>query len=71
MSNKKIDDIYSYCLSNGALGGKILGAGSGGFLLIYIPRNKQKKLLSKIKKKNLILPFNFSSKGSEIIYNSK
>tara|TARA_B100000674_G_C37964108_1_gene973642 strand:- start:83 stop:1072 length:990 start_codon:yes stop_codon:yes gene_type:complete len=71
MSSKKIDDIYSYCLNNGALGGKILGAGSGGFLLVYIPRNKQKKLLLQIKKKNLIIPFNFSNKGSEIIYNSK
>jgi D-glycero-alpha-D-manno-heptose-7-phosphate kinase len=71
MSSKKIDDIYSYCINNGALGGKILGAGSGGFLLVYVPRNKQKKLLSEIKKKNLVIPFNFSSKGSEIIYKSK
>ena len=35
MSNSTIDDIYNFALKNGALGGKLIGAGGGGFLLFY------------------------------------
>ena len=42
VSNNKIDKLYEYCLSTGATGGKICGAGNGGFLLLYVP-NKNKK----------------------------
>ena len=57
-------------MKNGSLGGKLLGAGSGGCLLLYIEKNKQKKFLNKIK--NLVnIPFKFSNVGSEIILNSK
>ena len=42
MSNSTIDDIYNYALKNGALGGKLIGAGGGGFLLFYT--NKPKKI---------------------------
>ncbi|SMH41707.1 GHMP family kinase ATP-binding protein [Azospirillum agricola] len=37
VSNKRIDDLYDTALSAGALGGKLLGAGGGGFLLLYVP----------------------------------
>ena len=64
VSNSKIEKLYHKCLNNGATGGKLLGAGAGGFLLMYVPkRNKQK--FSKKLKKNLI-KFSFSEKGSEI-----
>jgi len=35
ISNRKIDELYDYALSNGALGGKLVGAGGGGFLMFY------------------------------------
>ena len=69
ISNSKIDELYKLCLENGALGGKLLGAGGGGFLLIYIKNEKKKKILSKLK--NIInIPFKFSEGGCEVILNT-
>ena len=36
MSNRTINEAYEYAIKNGALGGKLIGAGGGGFLLFYI-----------------------------------
>jgi D-glycero-alpha-D-manno-heptose-7-phosphate kinase len=44
ISNDRIDDYYKKALDAGALGGKILGAGGGGFLLVYCPKENQVKL---------------------------
>jgi D-glycero-alpha-D-manno-heptose-7-phosphate kinase len=66
ISNYLIDKLYNLALQNGALGGKILGAGGGGFLLFYVPQNKQINFLLKFK--NYVnVPFRFSNNGSEII----
>ena len=70
ISNKKIDDLYNFSIQNGALGGKLLGAGGGGFMLLYMPEHKQKKFLRKIKK-IIKVPFNFTDQGSSIILNKK
>ena len=68
ISNKKIDNLYEYSMNNGALGGKLLGAGGGGFMLLYMPHHKHKKFFKRIK--NIInVPFNFSEEGSKIILN--
>ena len=70
ISSNFIDDIYNKGLKNGALGGKILGAGGGGFLLFYV----DEKLISKFKKSLnnfTIIPFNFENKGSRIIFNNE
>lgn len=42
ISNYKIDKIYNHCLDTGAIGGKICGAGNGGFLLLYVPNKNIK-----------------------------
>jgi len=69
VTNRKIEELYNYCIESGASGGKLLGAGGGGFMLMYIPEKNRKKFDQKTK--NLIkIPFKFSNKGSEIIYNS-
>ena len=47
ISNPKIDDIYKEAKKNGAIGGKLLGAGGGGFMLFYIKNNKKKDFLKK------------------------
>tara|TARA_Y100001970_G_C14233877_1_gene860588 strand:+ start:812 stop:1789 length:978 start_codon:yes stop_codon:yes gene_type:complete len=70
ISNRKIDELYNFALKNGCLGGKLLGAGSGGFLLLYIENHKQKKFLKNLKK-IFNVPFKFSKQGSNIILNSK
>jgi D-glycero-alpha-D-manno-heptose-7-phosphate kinase len=38
MSNDRIDDLYTLAIRSGALGGKLVGAGGGGFLLVYAAR---------------------------------
>jgi len=66
ISNTKIDEIYNQAKSYGALGGKLLGAGGGGFLLFYINEINKKNFLSN---SDLVeIPFNFSSHGSKIIF---
>jgi len=66
ISNAEIDGYYNKALSLGAAGGKILGAGGGGFFLFYCPTEKQEIL-----RKNLGLrkmKFRFEPQGSRIIY---
>ena len=48
ISNSTIDDLYQTCLDNGALGGKLLGAGSGGFLLMVVPPEKQEQFMQRV-----------------------
>ena len=67
ITNNKIDELYDYALKNGALGGKILGAGGGGFLLLYMKKKDRIKFLKK-NKKIINIPFKFSDTGSEIIF---
>ena len=67
ITNDKIDELYDYALKNGALGGKILGAGGGGFLLLYMKKKDRINLLKK-NKKIINIPFKFSDAGSEIIF---
>ena len=67
ISDQRIDGYYKSALENGALGGKLLGAGGGGFLLFYCEPTKQeplRKSLSDLPE----LPFKFDWAGSRIIY---
>jgi len=70
ISNTFIDECYEAAIRAGAIGGKILGAGAGGFLLFFAPKNKHagiEKALSKLEKLN----FSFENEGSKIIYYGK
>jgi len=69
ISNKSIDEIYEAGINAGALGGKLLGAGGGGFMLFYVPKDKQEKVRNILKTK-LFVPFRFDFTGSKIIYYS-
>jgi len=65
VTNKQIDDMYMKTLKVGALGGKIVGAGGGGFLLVAVlPENKQDIRGLGYRE----LPFNFSRFGSQVIF---
>ena len=67
ISNSKINDIYDNAIKNGALGGKLLGAGGGGFLLMYMKKEKRKNFLKKNKKLTNV-PFSFTNSGSKVIF---
>lgn len=69
ISNSLIDEIYQAGIDNGALGGKILGAGGGGFILFYAAPEKQHDIKKSLR--NLIhVPFKFDDQGCQIIYYS-
>ena len=66
---KQINNQLKDAISKGALGGKLLGAGGGGFFVFYVPVSKQKKFIQHFK--NLVhIPFNFTNAGSKIILNN-
>ena len=63
-----IDKIYNKARNAGALGGKLLGAGGGGFILFFVEPEKQNKVKKAL---NLLhVPFKFENTGSQIIYYS-
>ena len=67
ISNSFLDDIYNKAKFNGAVGGKILGAGAGGFFLFYVPENTNKYFINKMSFLTHV-PFTFENEGSQIIY---
>ena len=67
VSTPEIDAMYSTAKSAGALGGKILGAGGGGFMLLYVPRERQAAVKDALTGYRLI-DFNFEPFGSRIIF---
>lgn len=67
ISTSEIDELYSSARKAGALGGKILGAGSGGFMLLYITPDKRENV-SKIFDPSRIIPFEFEDEGTKLIY---
>jgi D-glycero-alpha-D-manno-heptose-7-phosphate kinase len=69
ITNNHINEIYDHGIKHGALGGKLLGAGAGGFILFYVPKNSREKFIQNFK--NYVnIPFRFCSFGSRVIYNS-
>ena len=66
ISNHIIDEIYDKALKNGAIGGKMLGAGGGGFMLFFVPPEKQQKVRSALSD-YIHVPFSFDFEGSKII----
>ncbi len=66
ISTSSIDELYKKGMEAGALGGKLLGAGGGGFLLFYVPKAKQDIVRKAL---NLLeVPFNFEDGGTRVIY---
>jgi len=67
ISTPQIDDIYTTARSAGATGGKLLGAGGGGFLLLFAEPEIQPKIEAKLNHL-LCVPFRFENSGSQIIF---
>lgn len=66
ISNLLIDEYYNKALKAGAIGGKLLGAGGGGFLLLYAPESKRKSIKEQIGIPEM--PIRFDKQGSAVIY---
>lgn len=66
ISSPKIDELYEIAMKNGALGGKLLGAGGGGFLLFYCPKEQQERLKNQIRLKPF--DFRFEHDGSSVVH---
>jgi D-glycero-alpha-D-manno-heptose-7-phosphate kinase len=67
ISNRALDEVYATARRAGALGGKITGAGGGGFLLLYCPREKQREVRSALRSLPE-LPFGLEQGGTRVIF---
>lgn len=67
VSNNHIDQIYEAAKRAGALGGKICGAGAGGFMILFVPPERQKKVKEALKKL-ILVPFQFENIGSHVLH---
>jgi len=67
VSTNDIDNIYDKALKNGAIGGKLLGAGAGGFMLFFCEEGKKEKLIEIFDTK-MVVPFQICEEGSKIVY---
>jgi D-glycero-alpha-D-manno-heptose-7-phosphate kinase len=68
ITNRRLDEIYACARRAGALGGKITGAGGGGFILLYVPYDCQSKVraaMNSLKE----LPFRLEADGTKVIFN--
>ena len=66
MSNEFINSAYEYALKNGAIGGKVVGAGGGGFLMFYASDNERLRL-AMIEKGLQEVRFKFEFEGTKVI----
>ncbi len=70
MTNPKIDEWYDIAMNNGALGGKIMGAGGGGFFLFCADNGKRKHLRNVLENAGLkYMDFRFDFEGSKVMTN--
>ena len=67
ITTDSIDGLYERGISAGALGGKLLGAGGGGFLVFYVQPEKREAVMTKMKDL-LYVPFRFEDAGTQVIH---
>jgi D-glycero-alpha-D-manno-heptose-7-phosphate kinase len=67
ISNANVDEAYEGARSAGAIGGKLLGAGGGGFLLLFVRPGDQARVRERLRHL-IFVPFRFESSGSRIIF---
>jgi D-glycero-alpha-D-manno-heptose-7-phosphate kinase len=67
VSNPEVDDLFDVALSAGAIGGKLTGAGGGGFLLLFVPPSRHQAVKDRLRAL-IHVPFKFEFLGSQIIF---
>jgi D-glycero-alpha-D-manno-heptose-7-phosphate kinase len=70
VTSTQIDEIYIRAKDQGALGGKILGAGGGGFMLLFSTPDKHARIIESLKEL-IHVPFQFENSGTQIIYDKR
>ncbi len=70
VTQKWIDNIYYSAIENGAYGGKLMGAGGGGFFMFLVPPNLQEYFKKTMKEIKVWVPFKFDNNGSQVILNN-
>lgn len=70
VTNQQVDTMYESARSAGAIGGKLLGAGSGGFMLLFVSPD-QRQTVREALKDFIVVPFKFDAEGSQVIYHQK
>lgn len=71
VTNPDIDRLYEIALAEGALGGKIAGAGGGGFLMIFAEEGRQRQIRSRLEAEGLFsMDFRFESRGATVLLNA-
>jgi D-glycero-alpha-D-manno-heptose-7-phosphate kinase len=66
VTTAEVDEIYDEARSAGAIGGKLLGAGGGGFMLLFVPPEDQGRVRERLHKL-VHVPFSFEDAGSRIV----
>ncbi len=66
VTNDRVDGIYADALAAGAVGGKLLGAGGGGFMLLFVPPDRREQVRQKFNRL-IHVPFKFESQGSQVV----
>ncbi len=67
VSNARVDGLFEDARKAGALGGKLLGAGGGGFILLFVPPERQARVRKQLNRL-IEVPFEFEFSGSQIIF---
>ncbi|MCI0461148.1 MAG: hypothetical protein L0Z62_29730 [Gemmataceae bacterium] len=67
VSNSQVDALYEQAIQAGALGGKLTGAGGGGFLLLFVEPVRQQEVRDKLNRL-IYVPFKFEFSGSQVIF---
>jgi D-glycero-alpha-D-manno-heptose-7-phosphate kinase len=67
VTSSEVDEIYRIARENGAIGGKLLGAGAKGFMLFFVPPEKQAAVRRALER-FVWVPFQFETEGSATIY---
>jgi len=70
VTQKWIDNIYFSAIENGAYGGKLMGAGGGGFFMFLVPPTLQEHFKKTMKEIKVWVPFKFDNNGSQVILNN-
>jgi D-glycero-alpha-D-manno-heptose-7-phosphate kinase len=71
ISNPEIDECYETALKQGAMGGKLIGAGGGGFLMFYCKNGEKHKVIEAVRKMGLKWErFRFDYEGAKILVNT-
>ncbi len=70
ISNYEIDYLYNFGIKSGATGGKLLGAGGGGFILFYVPTGNKEMFFNNMSRFKF-LDFKFENNGTQIVFNDK